>query len=221
MQQQQQQQQQQSQPISALRGWGMVGSSPGHRIGGLNQGSGMLPVPEQKIYRLYAPGLLNARVSNDNQQETNAEDVVAEHPLPGYIVPVQASADDAEEPLTMEIKGVGGFPGGRGGGGGGDRETTRNSTTGFNRNGGTFVAPLGGGSVDSAKTSEADEAFFATGDADTRQQQHLHQYPPGWTKSFKNVFTKSSGRKLLLVAKDLEKMYAYVEDTTASALIFY
>ncbi|CBJ31582.1 expressed unknown protein [Ectocarpus siliculosus] len=95
------------------------------------------------------------------------------------------------------------------------------STAGLNRNGGTFVAPLGRGSVDSAKTSEEDEAFFATGDADTRQQQHLHQYPPGWTKSFKNVFTKSSGRKLLLMAKDLEKMYAYVEGTTASALIFY
>ncbi|CAM9995341.1 unnamed protein product, partial [Ectocarpus sp. 13 AM-2016] len=54
-----------------------------------------------------------------------------------------------------------------------------------------------------------------------RMEQHQHQYPPGWTKNFKNAFTKSSGRKLLLMAKDLEKMYAYVEDTTASALIFY
>ncbi|CAM9723217.1 unnamed protein product, partial [Ectocarpus sp. 13 AM-2016] len=26
------------------------------------------------------------------------------------------------------------------------------------------------------------------------QQQHLHQHPSGWTKSFKNVFNKSSGR---------------------------
>ncbi|CAM9703541.1 unnamed protein product [Ectocarpus sp. 12 AP-2014] len=91
-------------------------------------------------------------------------------------------------------------------------------TTEFNRSGGTFVAPLAGGSVDSAKTSEEDEAFFATGDADTR---HQHQYPPGWTKNFKNVFTKSSGRKLLLMAKDLEKVYVNVEDTAASALIFY
>ncbi|CAN0404016.1 unnamed protein product [Ectocarpus sp. 12 AP-2014] len=96
------------------------------------------------------------------------------------------------------------------------------SKTEFNRNGGTFVAPLGGGFVDSAKNSEEGEAFFATGHADTRVgQQHLHQHPSGWTKSFKNVFTKSSGRKLLLMAKDLEKMYAYVEDMTASALIFY
>ncbi|CAN0047839.1 unnamed protein product, partial [Ectocarpus sp. 6 AP-2014] len=53
--------------------------------------------------RLYAPELLNARASKDNQQVTNAEDVVAEHPLLGYIVPVQASADNAE-PLATEIK---------------------------------------------------------------------------------------------------------------------
>ncbi|CAN0478193.1 unnamed protein product, partial [Ectocarpus sp. 12 AP-2014] len=104
------------------------------------------------------------------------------------------------------------------GGGGTDVETTMTSTTEFNRNGGTLVAPWGGGSVDSAKTCEEDEAFFATGDADTR---HQHQHPPGWTKNFKNVFTKSSGRKLLLMAKDLEKVYVNVEDTAASALIFY
>ncbi|CAN0577193.1 unnamed protein product, partial [Ectocarpus sp. 12 AP-2014] len=36
-------------------------------------------------------------------QVPNAEHIVAEHPLPGYIVPVQASADDAE-PLSKEIK---------------------------------------------------------------------------------------------------------------------
>ncbi|CBJ30181.1 expressed unknown protein [Ectocarpus siliculosus] len=61
----------------------------------------IVPAPHQNK-RLYAPELLNARASEDNQV-TNAEDVVAEHPLPGYIVPVQASADDAE-PLTTEIK---------------------------------------------------------------------------------------------------------------------
>ncbi|CAM9209240.1 unnamed protein product, partial [Ectocarpus sp. 12 AP-2014] len=220
--QQQQQQQPQSQPISALRGWGMIGSSPGHRIGGLKTAARseeptIIPVPRQNK-GLYAPGLLKARVSNDNQI-TNGEDVVAEHPLPGYIVPVQASADDAEEPLTAN-KGVEALQKGSGGGGGTDVETTMTSKTEFNRNGGTFVAPLGGGFVDSAKTSEEDEAFFAPGHADTRQHQHLHQHPSGWTKSFKNVFTKSNGRKLLLMAKDLEKMYAYVEDTTASALIF-
>ncbi|CAM9737291.1 unnamed protein product [Ectocarpus sp. 4 AP-2014] len=170
----------------------------------------IIPVPHQNK-RLYAPELLNARVSNDNQQVANAEDVVAEHPLLGYVVPAQASADDAE-PLTTN-KAVEALQEGSGGG-------TDVETTGFNHNGGTFVAPLRGGSLNSAKTSEEDEAFFATGDADTKQEQHLHQHPPGWTKSFKNVFTKSSGRKLLLMAKDFEKVYAYVEDTTASTLRF-
>ncbi|CAM9173950.1 unnamed protein product [Ectocarpus sp. 4 AP-2014] len=109
-----QQQQHQFQPVSALRGGGMMGNSPGHRIGGLKLVcrlriaavsealTAIIDVPHQNK-RLYAPGLLNARASKDNQQVPNAKNVVAEHPLPGYIVPVEAYADDAE-PLTMEIK---------------------------------------------------------------------------------------------------------------------
>ncbi|CAB1103141.1 unnamed protein product [Ectocarpus sp. CCAP 1310/34] len=99
-----QQQQQQSQPVSALRGGRIMGSSPGHRIGGLKKAAAseaLINPASRQNKRLYAPGLLNARASRDYQP--NAEDVVAEHPLPGYIVPVQASADDAE-PLTWEIK---------------------------------------------------------------------------------------------------------------------
>ncbi|CAN0452017.1 unnamed protein product, partial [Ectocarpus fasciculatus] len=36
-------------------------------------------------------------------QVANAEEVATEHPPPGYIVPVQASADDVE-PLPTENK---------------------------------------------------------------------------------------------------------------------
>ncbi|CAN0476782.1 unnamed protein product, partial [Ectocarpus sp. 12 AP-2014] len=69
---------------------------------------------------------------------------------------------------ASDHQGVEALQEGSGGGGGTDVETTMIRTTEFNRSGGTFVAPLAGGSVDSAKTSEEDEAFFATGDADTR-----------------------------------------------------
>ncbi|CAN0361163.1 unnamed protein product [Ectocarpus sp. 12 AP-2014] len=102
-----QQQQQQSQPVSALRVWGRMGSSPGNRIGGLkiaaaSEGLAVIILAPHQNKRLYVPGLLNARASK-NYQVPNAEHVVAEHPFPGYIVPVQAPADDAE-PLTREIK---------------------------------------------------------------------------------------------------------------------
>ncbi|CAB1096036.1 unnamed protein product [Ectocarpus sp. CCAP 1310/34] len=161
-------QQQQSQPVSALRGGGMMGSSPGHRIGGLKIAAAsealINPAPHQNK-RLYAPGLLNARVSNDNQVP-NAEDVVAEHPLRGYIVPVQAAADD-EEHLAAN-KGVELLQEGSDGGGGTDVEThvTSTCTNDFNGNGGAFVAPVGGGSVDSAMNSE--EEAFPMGGADIR-----------------------------------------------------
>ncbi|CAB1107148.1 unnamed protein product [Ectocarpus sp. CCAP 1310/34] len=90
-----------------------------------------------------------------------------------------------------------------GGGGWADVETTMTSTDEFSGNGGAFVAPLGGGtsSVDSTKGLEKDEAFFATGDADTRMEHHQHQHPPDWMRAFERFRPRTSGRKLLGMAK--------------------
>ncbi|CAM9209467.1 unnamed protein product, partial [Ectocarpus sp. 12 AP-2014] len=116
----------------------------------------IIPVPYQNK-GLYAPGLLNAlgNILPSNNQAPDAEDVVAEHPPTGHIVPVQASADDAE-PLTTEIKGVEVLQ--EGSGGWVDVETTMTSTDELSGNRGAFVAPLSGcTSGDSAKDSGEEE----------------------------------------------------------------
>ncbi|CAN0257264.1 unnamed protein product, partial [Ectocarpus fasciculatus] len=137
-------------------------------------------------------------------------------------------------PPTPNRQGVELLEEGSGGRGGADLKTAMTTVAEFefdSGNGGMFAAPLAGGNaVDSAKTSEENEAFLMGG-ADTRQQQHHH--PPGWMKAFMNFFNKLSGRKLLLMAKtsarglidrgptikDVEEVFAHVTDTTATLAV--
>ncbi|CAN0482136.1 unnamed protein product, partial [Ectocarpus sp. 12 AP-2014] len=115
-------------------------------------------------------------------------------------------------------------------------ETYVKTTNDFNGNGGAFVAPLGGGcsSVDSAKHSEGDAAFFATGDAHTRMEHQQHEHPPDWMRAFERFRPRTSGRKLLgmakasargggvvrrLLTKGLEKLHAHVADTATASVV--
>ncbi|CAM9976296.1 unnamed protein product, partial [Ectocarpus fasciculatus] len=138
-------------------------------------------------------------------------------------------------PPTPNRQGVELLEEGSGGRGGADLKTAMTTVAEFefdSGNGGMFAAPLAGGNaVDSAKTSEENEAFLMGGADTKRQQQHHH--PPGWMKAFMNFFNKLSGRKLLLMAKtsarglidrgptikDVEEVFAHVTDTTATLAV--
>ncbi|CAM9965660.1 unnamed protein product [Ectocarpus sp. 4 AP-2014] len=174
---------------------------------------------------------LESNLPSKDKQAANAEDDVPAHPPPFCIVPTQTSAEPAEEPaeraeqLLTENKGVGVLQEGsgtdtettmtstkelnrverpqEGSGGWADVETYVQTTSEFNGNGGAFVAPLGGGtsSVYSVKDSEGDEAFFATWDADTRMKHQQHRHPSDWMWAFERFRPRTSGRKLLGMAK--------------------